>query len=685
MARIDPELVTFFSTSDLSSIWGAASQPRARYFAINARLKSPDDWYLLTLRDLIRSIHLTATDRLDSERLEAKFGTGFQGLHERFLQNVTRHGQPLAVNEPEMTSVLLDKTGKPEGIVIAEPFADSLAVRGLTELVGPVEPGPPKRRTRRGGSARAAKEESTKPSARVTRIPHMKLVPDSGAITVGTRIDVTVVANTTPQTADEHSESITLEPTAGPIDVEIRLETSSHLEVEGDPVKPLTIDPKRDSTDELTFKVTALRNTADGEDARITAYFTHAKRPCGLVRRVFGIAAHEGTVMRKRPPSQSEVPPVPPITGRLDVRAGIDSDVLVIVRNPSGDLKSFEVEVRTALVPATEYNAGPVDWTFNDVTPKIVLGMFKQFEAQSQSQAQRYGHLLGAGWELWSKAPTNFVDLFWKLVDQGKPLKTIAVVSEEPYIPWELMEPVRYVNSLPEYRDLPLGVEFTVARWTANDMVSAPQTLPLSRSRVVAPRYKEPLEHADEEVKIVLKLVPGERIDPADFAALDANLGAAKASLLHFACHGVANMEDDQGKRLVGVQAIKLEGTNQVLDSRTVKGLKSFRMFFRQRPLVFLNACEVGQPAPSLNGIGGLASSFIDLGAAGVIAPLWSVDDEVAFKVATVLYEALSTTPVPTFAEVMRSVRARAYVGPEQGTDSYAAYCFYGDPLARPT
>jgi hypothetical protein len=67
-----------------------------------------------------------------------------------------------------------------------------------------------------------------------------------------------------------------------------------------------------------------------------------------------------------------------------------------------------------------------------------------------------------------------------------------------------------------------------------------------------------------------------------------------------------------------------------------------------------------------------------------VIAPLWSVDDEVAFKVATAIYDALKESPPPTFAEVIRAIRARAYVGAEAGTDSYAAYCFYGDPLAGP-
>jgi penicillin-binding protein 1A len=42
---------------------------------------------------------------------------------------------------------------------------------------------------------------------------------------------------------------------------------------------------------------------------------------------------------------------------------------------------------------------------------------------------------------------------------------------------------------------------------------------------------------------------------------------------------------------------------------------------------------------------------------------------------------ALASRPATPFAEVLRRIRARAYQSPIE--DSWAAYCFYGDPAAR--
>src|SRR5205823_774766 len=103
--------------------------------------------------------------------------------------------------------------------------------------------------------------------------------------------------------------------------------------------------------------------------------------------------------------------------------------------------------------------------------------------------------------------------------------------------------------------------------------------------------------------------------------------------------------------------------------------------FSSKKPLVFLNACEVGRPAISLVGIGGFAKAFITLGAGGVIAPLWSVRDTIAFDVADRFYRATKQTPQRRFADILKDIRALAY-DPAVGEDTYAAYCFYGDPAA---
>ena len=100
-----------------------------------------------------------------------------------------------------------------------------------------------------------------------------------------------------------------------------------------------------------------------------------------------------------------------------------------------------------------------------------------------------------------------------------------------------------------------------------------------------------------------------------------------------------------------------------------------------KRPFVFINACEVGRPSPALVGTGGFASAFITLGARCVIAPIWSVKDSVAGRAAREFYEQVRDHPERPFADIVRDLRRRAYedVEPE---DSWAAYCFYGDPLA---
>jgi len=48
--------------------------------------------------------------------------------------------------------------------------------------------------------------------------------------------------------------------------------------------------------------------------------------------------------------------------------------------------------------------------------------------------------------------------------------------------------------------------------------------------------------------------------------------------------------------------------------------------------------------------------------------------------VAVTFYDTVKKKPETPFAEILRELRAKAYAA--EGEDSYAAYCFYGDPHA---
>ena len=99
---------------------------------------------------------------------------------------------------------------------------------------------------------------------------------------------------------------------------------------------------------------------------------------------------------------------------------------------------------------------------------------------------------------------------------------------------------------------------------------------------------------------------------------------------------------------------------------------------FEGGAFAFLNACEAGAQIISLDGIGGFSHSFLEMGASAVVAPLWAVQDGHALNVSVEFYtRALSKIPL---AEIMKVIRRKAY---DEAVDSYAAYCFYGDPNAH--
>ena len=66
-----------------------------------------------------------------------------------------------------------------------------------------------------------------------------------------------------------------------------------------------------------------------------------------------------------------------------------------------------------------------------------------------------------------------------------------------------------------------------------------------------------------------------------------------------------------------------------------------------------------------------------------MVAPLWSVKDTIANEIAIDFHTNASQHKAVPFSEILRLQRAKAY-DPETAEDSYAAYCFFGDPFAVP-
>jgi hypothetical protein len=348
-------------------------------------------------------------------------------------------------------------------------------------------------------------------------------------------------------------------------------------------------------------------------------------------------------------------------------------DLTVTITWPDRNQHRYWCRVTSRHLPPEEQSSE--EWLPGDLE-NLIDSKLGEFVDPRVDEYGRMTSLTGAGLEFFDASPDNFKRIFWELIDRRTPPRTIYIVTQEPSLPWELMIPNREGADGYEQRE-PLGVEFAVGRRITQSHRSAPQHLPLKTSWVIAPRYSgnpPQLPHAEVEAQDVASRFHGMRVDPADVKRINLMLQAEPRSLVHLVCHGA------RGQR-AGTQEIYVDGNDRVLTSTMARGMQGFRVQCQNKAVFFLNACEVGQPVPALVGAGGFARVFSEFGAGAVIAPLWSVDDAVAHEVATRFYDEIAGGADRSFAEILRDIRRQAYN--ETGVDTYAAYCFYGDPLAR--
>ena len=501
---------------------------------------------------------------------------------------------------------------------------------------------------RAGGGA-----HRTSAAEMIERTPHLEIEGPT-PLAPGDTATVTVYVDEQEFRDGEYGAKLAL-PALDQLVIEVTLAVSGHFAIRGSSHARIEIRDGESRSSSAVFEIECL---GEGEgNPGVAASFVYRWRPVGSVSRDVEIEGAGGGADAGAPPPGGAV--------ALDPEA-LPPDMLVeILRSPDGDERHYDLRVSTRHL--ARYRDGIlVSWHLPTGTRDLVKGYMGAFT--TPDRGGRKAALIGAGKELFRCTPKEFQEAFWELADSGQ-LQTMFIVTAEPFIPWELMIPTdgKRVGA-------PLGVQYTLGRWVEPEHVSPRQALAILDSYVIAPKYRADrrLHFAPAEAALVLDIFKGELIDPAYMRTIDAKLAERGATLLHLICHGsdeqsgqVLDLEPDE--RLFEVQLEGLEGV--------------VRAVGEARPFVFINACQVGRPAPALVGTGGFAARFTRLGASGVIAPIWSVKDEMAEQVARLFYERARAEPTTPFAQILRDIRALAYEG-EDPEDSYAAYCFYGDPVA---
>jgi len=214
-------------------------------------------------------------------------------------------------------------------------------------------------------------------------------------------------------------------------------------------------------------------------------------------------------------------------------------------------------------------------------------------------------------------------------------------------VPWELAQLPSGVfppaAGAPELRVI--GTEYIVTRWPLDDKLPPLPPYEMTATDVVAvfgdysntaqaqlPFAKKEAEYLETKRQgipysadrsTIVKILSNIQTTPG---------GAVLAPrILHFAGHGEAARPGTPASFIVLNDGTNLSGT-YFLNAPALK---------QHRPLVFLNACQLAAAAPSLGQPGGFAVILVRARCAAVVAPLWSVNDEVAYDVATHFYDAI--------------------------------------------
>lgn len=251
---------------------------------------------------------------------------------------------------------------------------------------------------------------------------------------------------------------------------------------------------------------------------------------------------------------------------------------------------------------------------------------------------------------------------------------SILLLSQEPYVPWELAMVDPAIDSqAPPF----LAAQAVVGRWVLEENRPPPTPPPDAEIRSMAVVWGsydkvlgwKRLKEAEEEAKELVARYGAQEVDAVTDAVINCLEGEPRADLVHFAVHGKYDPDGLQhGLALVD---------GLMLPPMIVKGCK----LGDSSPLVFLNACQVGSGEKVLGDYAGMAEAFLFAGASAVVAPLWSVKDTVARVIATSFYErTLERGERP--AQVLREER-KAFLDSDRKSATYLAYQFFGHPMMQ--
>jgi hypothetical protein len=422
---------------------------------------------------------------------------------------------------------------------------------------------------------------------------------------------------------------------------------------------PSTVDLVADTDDPYPYVVVRLRALDDSAFAarrKIVAAYQIGEQLLGLAFRWVSVGAEP-------PPDEPSTRP-----GRawiIDADEADQPDVYVQVVSGNNDADPRLMWLYGSPHPQVSGSGGWVKHGLAEDAAEWSRVRFRGVQARRDKE-DLTDYLRGVGKEVRALIPPEL----WQALHAagtvtGTP--TVLLGTADPYLPWELA-------LLPESWGRPygevLGGYAAIGRWVHPGEAATPAPASRIEARRMAvvsgvyPKSRRLLEAEQEAADLT-----------AGFgaSAVDARTGTVMACLkadpaydvVHFAVHG----NFDATGTVDGI--LMVDG--ELLSPVSVRGLPPSGI-----RLVFLNACQLGQAQSLLGEPNGMVTSFVDIGADAVIAPLWKVDDAVAREVAASLYETLRSGGSP--AEYFRRQRQESHGREGQPFGTRLAYLYFGHP-----
>ena len=223
--------------------------------------------------------------------------------------------------------------------------------------------------------------------------------------------------------------------------------------------------------------------------------------------------------------------------------------------------------------------------------------------------------------------PEELKRILW---ENRNEIKSIFIVSDEEWIPWEIIKPFESTESGTTKEDF-WCVKYVIGKWLSNHFPEA--SIRVKFGSVIAYDKEGKLKRVNDEKDSIENLIKNRGIEliPTEPRYTDIlNLLSDKEiNLFHFACEAVydKSSSDDSYLSLA-------DGT---LKARDV-GVCNLR---KGKPIVFVNACESSITGYAVTGIGGFSKSFLDIGSSAFIGTMWKVPDGYALKFAEFFYKNL--------------------------------------------